>query len=132
MANYKGKFPADVKDPEIIAKRKNGQAEKQIENKKAMLLALNNSYGVVSEALKKVGIKRDTHQVWLRNDPDYKASVEEVQENLKDLIESAIISRVLKEDTSMLIHLAKTKLKGRSYGESQDVSGTITIKIVEE
>ena len=43
--------------------------------KKAMLEAMEGSLAIVTTACKAVGISRDTHYRWMKEDPEYKAAI---------------------------------------------------------
>ena len=58
--------------------------------KKATVKALEQSLGVVSVACRAVGISRDTHYRWLKEDEGYKAEVEALAEVALDFAESSL------------------------------------------
>ena len=47
-------------------------SDKIVQGKRATVEALEKALGVVSVACRAVGISRDTHYRWLREDEDYK------------------------------------------------------------
>lgn len=78
---------------------------------------LNN----ISATCKHIGVSRQTYYDWINSDPDFKAEVDDLQEVIKDMIESAMFQKaIVQQDTSMLIWLSKTKLKDRGYVEKQE------------
>ncbi len=95
--------------------------------KQAMLDALEKSLGVVTPACKVAGIHRTTHYDWLRNDPDYKAAVEELENVALDFAESHLHKQIKNGSTSATQFLLKTKGKPRGYVEKQEIqhSGNI-------
>jgi len=106
------------------------------EGKKAeMLKALELSLGIVTTACKKVGIERRTHYNWLKNDPVYRASVNDVEEEAVDLSESKLFEKIMgvkvlvdknnpesgayqvpPSDRAIIFHL-KAKGKKRGYND---------------
>ena len=102
--------------------------------KEAMIKALTKSLGIVSTACKEVGIDRSTHYGWLKDDPIYKQSVEDISESAIDFAESKLFEKmngvkvkrgdnVYKNepsDTALIFYL-KTKGKSRGYVERQEV-----------
>lgn len=110
-----------------------GKKEGQAKRKEAMLTALKETYGVVKPALDKVGINRHTHGIWLRDDPEYAAAVDGIQEDLLDLGEKALIQKIADMDTQTILFFAKSKLSKRGYTDKQEIhnTGDITIRIVE-
>lgn len=97
------------------------------ENKIFMLECLGKSLGIVSTAAKKAGISRETHRLWMRDDPEYAAKVAEVREDRVDFIESMAHKRVSEGSDTMIIFMLKTQGKERGYIERQDVNITTTL-----
>lgn len=91
--------------------------------KKAMLVALEASLGVVHSACIAVGIERKTHYRWLASDPKYKAAVEEMANIALDFAESKLHQQIKSNNTSATIFYLKTKGKNRGYVERTEVTG---------
>ena len=89
--------------------------------KKAMLEALEKSLGVVSTACKAVGISRQTHYNWLKEDK-YKTAVEELSEVAIDFAESHLHKLIKDGNPAATIFFLKTKGKGRGYVERQEIA----------
>lgn len=102
--------------------------------KAAMIEALSLNLGVVTDAVKQVGIARATHYLWMDTDPEYKESVEELSDVVLDFAEAKLHKLIEKGDTAATIFLLKTKGKKRGYVERQEVdnSGSLTINWNEE
>jgi hypothetical protein len=103
--------------------------------KKAMLLALEQSLGIVTAAAKAVGIDRTTHYLWLKDDEEYKAAVDSIQDITLDFAESQLHKQIKDGEVTSTIFYLKTKGKKRGYVErvEQDVSISlpqVTIEIV--
>jgi len=103
--------------------------------KKAMLLALEQSLGIVTTAAKSVRIDRTTHYLWLKDDEDYKAAVDSIQDITLDFAESQLHKQIKEGEVTSTIFYLKTKGKKRGYVErvEQDVSinlPQVTIEIV--
>jgi hypothetical protein len=64
------------------------------QHKKAMLAALEQSLGVVSEASRIAQIGRTTHYSWLESDPEYKEAVESIGESTIDFVESKLFQLI--------------------------------------
>ena len=85
----------------------------------------------VSQSCKAVGITRDTFYRWKNDDKSdiFAKAVEDVQESMWDDAESILYKKVFKdEDTNVLLHLTRTKMKSRGYVETTETkhSGSIT------
>jgi hypothetical protein len=95
--------------------------DKTEQHKKAMLDALEKSLGVVTAACKTVGVGRTTHYLWMRQDPEYKAAVEELSDVAIDFAESQLHKQIKDGNSTATIFFLKTKGKKRGYVERQEV-----------
>jgi hypothetical protein len=93
------------------------------QHKKAILLALEKSLGVVTEACRKVGVGRTTFYVWLKEDKEFAAKVKDVQDIALDFVESKLFENIRDGKTSEMIFYLKTKGKSRGYIERQEITG---------
>jgi hypothetical protein len=89
--------------------------------KKGMITALEKSLGIVTTACKSVGISRETHYRWLREDASYKEQVEAIADIALDFAESKLHKMIEKEDTTATIFYLKSKGKGRGYVERSEI-----------
>jgi hypothetical protein len=85
--------------------------------KAAMIEALENSLGVVTVAAEAVGIARSTHYLWMKEDADYKAAVEDLGDVVLDFAEAKLHKLVDKGDVAATLFMLKTKGKKRGYIE---------------
>ena len=99
-------------------------SEQTEQRKKAMLEALDASLGIVSTAAKKANIGRTQHYEWLKEDPEYKKAVQEVQESVLDFAESHLYKLVKEGNPAATIFYLKTKGKKRGYIERQEIEVT--------
>src|ERR1041385_1325625 len=90
--------------------------------KAAMIEALTKHLGVVTDAVKDVGIARCTHYLWMNNDEQYRQAVEETGEVLLDFAEAKLFDLVKEKDTAATIFLLKTKGKKRGYIERSEIT----------
>lgn len=91
--------------------------------KAAMLAALENNLGVVTEAAREAGIGRTTHYLWMNEDEEYKAMVNDLGDVILDFAEAKLHSLVKKGDVASTIFLLKTKGKKRGYVERSELTG---------
>ena len=91
--------------------------------KKAMIEALEQSLGVVTTACKIVGISRNTHYLWMREDDEYNKEVNDIENMALDFVESQLFKNIKKGKTSEMIFYLKTKGKKRGYIERQEITG---------
>ena len=88
-------------------------------NKKAMIEALEKSLGIVTTACKSVGISRETHYRWLKEDDQYRQTVEALSDMVLDFAESQLHKQILDGNTTATIFYLKTKGRRRGYIESE-------------
>lgn len=89
--------------------------------KNAMLQALQSSLGVVSTACKNVGISRQTHYEWLREDTEYASSVKDLENVTLDFAESKLHELIFEGNVASVIFFLKTKGKVRGYIERSEI-----------
>jgi len=87
--------------------------------KDAMLKALESTLGIVSPAVKMVGIDRGTHYNWMENDEEYKKRVTEIQNVTLDFAETKLMELIKDGEPSAVYFYLKTKGQGRGYIERQ-------------
>jgi hypothetical protein len=90
--------------------------------KKAMLESLEKSLGVVTSACKAVGISRETHYRWMREDSSYKESVDDLANVALDFAESQLHQQIKGGNPTATIFYLKTKGKNRGYVERQEIA----------
>lgn len=116
--------------------------------KKAFLVILEKSMGVVTTAADKFGMDRSVHYKWMKSDPKYKKAVEDIENRALDFAESKLFELIsgakVKEikthiidgkivtqevtkqytpDTTATIFYLKTKGKDRGYNERIEHTG---------
>jgi len=103
-------------------------------HKRAMIEALEKSLGIVTTACKSVGISRETHYRWLREDEQYKDAVDDISDVALDFAESQLHKQIQNGEVSSTIFYLKTKGKKRGYVERQEIdnSGSLSITWNEE
>ena len=90
-----------------------------------MIEALEKSLGVVTTACKSVGIARQTHYEWYKEDEEYKAAVDAVADIALDFAESKLHKQIEGGDTTATIFYLKTKGKKRGYVERQEIAAQV-------
>lgn len=86
-----------------------------------MIEALEKSLGIVTTAAKTVGISRDTHYRWLKDDPEYKGKVDAIADMALDFAESSLHRQINKGETTATIFYLKTKGRNRGYIERHEM-----------
>jgi hypothetical protein len=85
-----------------------------------MLEALESSLGVVSTASETAGISRQTHYDWMKSDPDYRQSVEALENIALDFAETQLHQLIKAGNVVATIFYLKTKGKKRGYIERME------------
>ena len=96
--------------------------------KDAVLKALEKTLGVVTTAVKSVGVARSTYYNWLNDDKD-------IESVALDFAESQLHKQIGDGNTSATIFYLKTKGKKRGYVERQELEHSggdkpVNIKLV--
>ena len=89
--------------------------------KRAMIEALEKSLGIVSTAARVVGISRNTHYEWYREDPKYKQEIDAIADMAIDFAESSLHNQIKDGNPTSTIFYLKTKGKSRGYVERQEI-----------
>ena len=95
----------DIKDPKKVA----------------MIQALTKSLGVVKMACESVGISRQTHYNWIKDDEAYKQACDNLPEVVLDFAEHHLHKLISQGNPATTIFLLKTKGKRRGYVERQEI-----------
>lgn len=91
--------------------------------KEAMLKALEQCLGVVTDAAKMADVARSSHYNWMQDDEIYAAKVNELKEVALDFAVSALHKLIERGDTAATIFYCKTQGKKRGFIERQEITG---------
>lgn len=84
--------------------------------------ALKESFGIVTDACRRVGVSTETYYDWRKKCPEFKDECERArligEERGRDLGESALYKKIQDGDTACIIYFNKSKNKARGYNES--------------
>jgi hypothetical protein len=89
--------------------------------KQAMIEALTKSLGVVKMACETVGISRQTHYNWLKEDDAYRTACDNLPEVVLDFAEHHLHKLISQGNPAATIFFLKTKGKARGYVERQEI-----------
>jgi hypothetical protein len=82
-----------------------------------LIEALDSSSGNITYACKAAGISRNSYYLWLKNNPQFKEKVDDINEGAVDFAESKLKEHIANGDTTCLIFFLKTKGRARGYVE---------------
>lgn len=124
-----------------------------MDNKKREIVeAMSECYGIVTDACKKTKTPRSTYYKWLNEDAEFKAAIQDTQEEAIDFVEGKLFQKINgvtmgkidddgelqvyeipPSDTAIIFYL-KTKAKQRGYVERTEIqhSGDLSINWQEE
>ena len=92
--------------------------------KEAVLNALEKSLGVVTTAVKSVGVARSTFYKWIKEDQEFAKAVKEIENIALEFAESQLHSQMKDGNTSATIFYLKCKGKKRGFYEKQQIDMT--------
>tara|TARA_R100000988_G_scaffold98635_1_gene66933 strand:+ start:1280 stop:1636 length:357 start_codon:yes stop_codon:yes gene_type:complete len=98
-------------------------------NKERLLKALESSLGVVTTALKATDLSRTNFYKWLKEDEEFAAKVDEIENISKDFVKSKYYECVKDKVPSVVIHAAKTKLGWNETNRVDITSGDKAINM---
>lgn len=102
---------------------------KQDKRKSLFLDKFKATKGNVSIACEAANIARKTYYVWRGADKNFATASDDIIAGTGDFVESKLMQKISKDDTSSIIFYCKTKLKDRGYVERVDgdvkFSGTL-------
>ena len=91
------------------------------QHKKAVLVALEKTLGVVTSACKTAGVGRTQFYSWLKDDPDFKEAVKEIGDVALDFAETQLHKQIAGGNSTSTIFYLKTKGKDRGYVERREL-----------
>lgn len=89
--------------------------------KEKMIQALELNLGNVSLSCKALGIARDTHYRWMREDKEYRKAVKDMENAALDFAESELFKQIAKGNPLSTIFFLKCKGKKRGYIEQSNL-----------
>lgn len=92
--------------------------------KEAYVKTLQQCFGNISKACSIVGISRSSIYNWMKDDPDFKDKVDNINEYIIDEVENALFTQIKDGSTPATIFYLKTKAKHRGYVEKQEIDHT--------
>ncbi len=93
--------------------------------KKALLDALEESLGVVTQACRAVGINRTSFYNYYNQDPKFRQAVDDIENIALDFVETELHKQIKAGEVSSTIFYLKTKGKKRGYIERTEQDVTI-------
>ena len=102
----------------------------KMENHKELLIkALEKNLGLVTQSCKEVRVDRQTHYRYMREDPEYKRRVDEINEITIDFVERKLFEKIEEGEEKCILFFMKYKGKDRGYTDRQEIDITTNGKI---
>lgn len=118
--------PIDPKKKEENARRAASTkktVQSEVAKRKADFLEVfKNNMCIVASSCLKAGIHRCTYYQWRKEDAEFAAQCDDIEELQKDMAEASLLKQIKEGNTTMIIFYAKTKMRDRGYGEKQDIN----------
>ena len=106
--------------------------------KEALLQALEKTLGVVTSAVKQVGLARSTYYEWYNEDEVFRRAVDDISEIALDYAESRLHKQIGDDNVTSTIFYLKYKGQKRGYIERREITGAdgrdlnFTIEIIDK
>lgn len=98
-------------------------ADKMADKKAKFPEVLKECLGIVSTACLKLKVSRPTYYQWCKDDPEFNAICDAIDEDVLDLGESVLHQLVKEKNVVATIFLLKTRGKKRGYIERNEITG---------
>lgn len=86
-------------------------------NKKALLVALEESLGIITTACKSTNIGRSSFYEYYNSDEEFKKSVDDIGEIAIDFVETQLFTQIKENNPTSTIFYLKSKAKHRGFSE---------------
>jgi hypothetical protein len=97
-----------------------------IMKKKAVITALKKTLGIVTPACEMAGISRETFYKWKKEDPSFKAAVDDMDEVTLDFVESQLMKNIREGSEKAIMFFMRYKARKRGY--SDEINMNITME----
>lgn len=91
-------------------------------HKKKLIEALERSLGIVTPACKEVGVSRETFYRYYREDADFKAEVDSINDITLDFVENQLLKKIKEGSERSILFYMKYKARKRGYSDSIDIT----------
>jgi len=96
-------------------------------NQCAFLSEMENNYGNISAACKKIGFTRAAYYKWIAQNPYFKACAKEVEEAQIDRVESKLLKMIDEGNVMGTMFYLKTKGRKRGYVEKVEIDNKLEV-----
>ena len=115
----------------VASRVKNDLSQKRMAKiKKKALETLKESFGNISVVCERVNVSRQTFYKWLREDEEFNAEVEEINERTIDFVESKLIQGINAGNTRLIMFYLMNKARSRGYCPKPEESKPRLLNVV--
>lgn len=110
-------------------------SDKNDKKKEALIQALEQNLGIVTNACRSVKISRETFYQWCKKDAIFKSKVDSINDIVIDFVETNFYRKIRDEqDTAAMIFFLKSKGKKRGWNEKSHIefSGALGLMLPAE
>lgn len=107
--------------------------KRSVENRQKRFLKAYIASGYnISEACRKVGVRRKTVTHWKYDDPEFANKMWEVEESITDFVESQMLKQIRNNNPAMIMWFLETKGKNRGYTRKFELENNLKIELSTE
>jgi hypothetical protein len=96
--------------------------------KERLIIAMEKNLGIVTAACKEVGVSRDRFYTYYKEDPAFKAAIDEIDDYTTDYVESQLFKKIKQGDRASILFYMKHKGRKRGYTESITMDTNVKIE----
>lgn len=97
---------------------------KSYDLKRRLILAMQESYGIVTSACLKAKCSRKTFYEYMKNDEEFRTEISDIENINLDFVESKLLSLINDENPAAIFFYLKCKGKSRGYVERNETDIT--------
>lgn len=97
-------------------------------NKENLLKALERNLGIVTAACKEVNLSRNVFYEYYKNDPEFKAKVDDINEITLDFAESQLLKKIKDGSEKSIMFYMRYKARKRGYNDELNINANIKVE----
>ena len=108
--------------------------KKQMDSKEVFLKSFARNLGHISKSCKAANVSRRSYYLWVKDDPEFVRSCNDVKEAVIDVAESQLLRNVKRGYEKSIFFMLDRQARHRGYGkeETVNVKTTITVTLVDD
>lgn len=98
------------------------------ENKKLLLESLERNLGIVTGACKEVGLSRTQFYNYCKDDPEFQAAVDQINDITLDFAETQLLKKIKEGSERSILFYMKYRGRTRGYAESHIIDANVKME----